>query len=326
MAKVLGMGNALVDIITQIADDNVLEDFGLPKGSMTLVDLDTSNYIHAETAGMPKSKASGGSAANTIHGLAHLGVTTGFVGTVGNDDLGNFFKKDMQVNQIQPILFRTMQETGRAMALITKDSERTFATYLGAAVELSTQDITHDLFEGFGYFYIEGYLVQDRQVIEKAMRLASNEGCKVCLDLASYNIVSENREYFMELISKYVDILFANEEEIRALTGKSPEEGARAIQDTASMVVIKIGAEGSFCFHQGEMTRIGVRPSNPVDTTGAGDLYASGFIYGLIRGQSPETCGQMGAVLAGRVIEGHGAKMDDSTWELLRREIQALED
>ena len=135
MAKVLGMGNALVDIITQIENDEILEEFGLPKGSMTLVDLDTSNFIHAETAGMPKSKASGGSAANTIHGLAHLGVETGFVGTVGDDEMGRFFKKDMQVNNITPILFRTMHETGRAMALISSDSERTFATYLGAAVE-----------------------------------------------------------------------------------------------------------------------------------------------------------------------------------------------
>ena len=112
MMKVLGMGNALVDIIARIDNDKMLESFGLPRGSMTLVDLDTSNYIHAETAGMPKTKASGGSAANTIHGLAHLGIETGFVGTVGNDDMGKFFKKDMEVNNIKPILFRTMNETG----------------------------------------------------------------------------------------------------------------------------------------------------------------------------------------------------------------------
>ena len=143
MTKVLGIGNALVDIITRIKDDEVLENFGLPKGSMTLVDLDTSNYIHAETAGMPKSKASGGSAANTIHGLAHLGVETGFVGSVGNDDMGRFFKKDMAVNNINPILFKTMHETGRAMALISADSERTFATYLGRAFQKGPDQRLH---------------------------------------------------------------------------------------------------------------------------------------------------------------------------------------
>ena len=325
MAKVLGMGNALVDIITQIENDEVLGDFGLPKGSMTLVDLDTSNFIHSETTGMPKSKASGGSAANTIHGLAHLGVETGFVGTVGDDEMGRFFKKDLQVNNITPVLFRTMHETGRAMALISSDSERTFATYLGAAVELSTDDITHDIFEGYEYFYIEGYLVQNRKMIEKAMRLASQANLKICLDLASYNVVEANREFFKELISKYVDILFANEEEIKALNGTSPEAGARELGGIVELAVIKMGGEGSFCFTGGELVRIGVRPSKPIDTTGAGDLYAAGFIYGHMNGLSTENCGKIGAILSGRVIEIIGAKMDESTWEVLRREIKALE-
>ncbi len=326
MAKVLGMGNALVDIITQLENDEMLKDFGLPKGSMTLVDLDTSNYIHAETAGLPKSKASGGSAANTIHGLAHLEVETGFVGTVGNDDMGKFFRKDMQVNSINPILFRTMHETGRAMALISKDSERTFATYLGAAVDLSVDDITHDIFEGYDYFYIEGYLVQDHEMIEKALRLASNAKLKICLDLASFNVVEANRDFFKAMIPKYVDILFANEEEIRALGGKSPEESATDLRNQVELVVVKMGAEGSFCVKGDDMVRIGVRPSNPIDTTGAGDLYAAGFIYGHMKGLSPETCGQMGAVLAGRIIELIGAKMDEASWEVLRREIKSLED
>jgi sugar/nucleoside kinase (ribokinase family) len=325
MAKVLGMGNALVDIMTQIDDDSVLDSFGLPKGSMTLVDLDTSNYIHSETAGLPKSKASGGSAANTIHGLAHMGVETGFVGSVGNDDLGRFFKKDMQINNIQPILFRTMHETGRAMALVSKDSERTFATYLGAAVDLGVDDITHDIFEGYDYFYVEGYLVQDPEMLEKAIRLAANEGLKICLDLASYNIVEANIDFFSALIPKYVDILFANEEEIKALRGKTVEESAIDLKDQVEQVVIKMGAQGSFCICGEEMIRIGVRPSKPVDTTGAGDLYAAGFIYGHMKGFDPETCGKMGAILAGRIIEVIGAKMDEAHWENLRREIHALE-
>lgn len=324
MAKVLGMGNALVDIITQIDNDKILDGFGMPKGSMTLVDLDTSNYIYAETAGMPKSKASGGSAANTIHGLAHLGVETGFVGKVGDDDMGKFFKKDMQVNNISPFLFRSMNETGRAMALISSDSERTFATYLGAAVELSVDDVTHDIFEGYDYFYVEGYLVQNHEMIEKAMRLAAQANLKVCLDLASFNVVDDNKEFFTELITKYVDILFANEEEIKSLSGKSPEEGARDLENMVDIAVIKMGGEGSFCISGGEMIRIGVRPSKPIDTTGAGDLYAAGFIYGHMNGLSMETCGKIGAILSGRVIEMIGAKLDEASWETLRREIKTL--
>ena len=324
MTKVLGMGNALVDIITQINDDRILKGFGLPKGSMTLVDLDTSNYIHAETAGMPKTKASGGSAANTIHGLAHLGIETGFIGKVGNDDMGKFFKKDLLVNKIKPILFRSMQETGRAMALISKDSERTFATYLGAAIALSVDDISLDIFKGYDYFYIEGYLIQDMPMFEKALRLAAKAGLTICLDMASFNVVQKHVDFFKSMISEYVDILFANEEEIRALTGLSPEEGAMQTSKICDLVVIKLGAQGSFCICKEGMVRVGVRPSRAIDTTGAGDLFAAGFIYGHMKGFSAETCGKMGAILAGRVIELIGAKMDESQWEILRREIASL--
>jgi sugar/nucleoside kinase (ribokinase family) len=324
--KVLGMGNALVDIITRIENDKMLQSFGLPRGSMTLVDLDTSNYIHAETAGMAKTRASGGSAANTIHGLAHLGIKTGFIGKVGDDDMGKFFKKDMQVNKIKPILFRSLNETGRAMALISKDSERTFATYLGAAVDLTVEDISQDIFLGYDYFFVEGYLVQDKAMFEKALRLAGKANLKICLDLSSYNVVAADVDFFKSMISQYVDILFANEEEIRALTGLAPEAGARETSEICDTVVIKLGAEGSLCVCKDEMTRIGVRPANAIDTTGAGDLYAAGFIYGHMKGLSAEICGKMGAILSGRVIELIGAKMDEATWEILRREVTALED
>lgn len=319
------MGNALVDIITRIDDDKMLKGFGLPRGSMTLVDLDTSNYIHAETAGLPKTKASGGSAANTIHGLAHLGVETGFVGSVGNDEMGNFFRKDMKVNRIKPILFPSLKETGRAMALISRDSERTFATYLGAATDLRIEDISRDIFQDWDYFYIEGYLVQDKPMFEKALRMAANADLTVCLDLASYNVVEEHVDFFKTMISKYVDILFANEEEIRALTGKSPEEGAAETHEICELVVIKLGAEGSFCLCKEGLVRVGVRPSRAIDTTGAGDLFAAGFIYGHMKKLEPEACGKIGAILAGRVIEMIGAKMDESHWEILRREIASLE-
>jgi len=211
------------------------------------------------------------------------------------------------------------------MALISKDSERTFATYLGAAVDLLSEDLTHDIYKGYDYFYIEGYLVQDQKMFEKALRLAAKAGMKICLDLASYNIVAENVEFFKSLISKYVNILFANEEEIRALTDKLPEEGANEIKELCDIVVIKLGAEGSFCVCDDGMVRIGVRPAKALDTTGAGDLYSAGFIYGHMKGLSAEICGKMGAVLSGRVIELIGAKMDEANWENLRREIASLE-
>ena len=322
--NVLGMGNALVDIITTLKSDEILKNFGLPKGSMTLVDHETSNFLNAETAGLPKQKASGGSAANTIHGLAHLGVETGFIGMVGDDDLGNFFYKDMKNKQIDPILFKSIRETGRAMAFISPDSERTFATYLGAAVELSTEDIDSNIFTGYDFLYLEGYLVQDHQLIEKALRLAKNSGLKVCIDLASYNIVDDHKDFFLQIIRDYVDILFANNLEAESLTGEKPEKAIVTLGALSEIAVIKTGAEGSLAYSNGALTKIGIRPSSPVDTTGAGDMYAAGFLYGLIHNQPIEICGKIGAVIAGKVIEVYGAKMDESVWEKLRREIKTL--
>ncbi len=320
------MGNALVDIITKLKDDKVLNTFGLPKGSMTLVDLDTSNYINAETSGVYKQKASGGSAANTIHGLAHMGVETGFIGKVGDDDLGNFFYKDMRNNKITPILFKSINETGRALALISPDSERTFATYLGAAVELSTEDLNSKVFSGYNYLYVEGYLVQDHELLEKALRLAKKSKLKICIDLSSFNIVDQHKEFFLEIIRDYVDILFGNNQEASSLTGEKPEDAVVTLGKMSEIVIVKLGAEGSLIRSEGKTIRIGVRPSKPIDTTGAGDLYAAGFLYGLIHGMPMEKCGQFGAILSGKVIEVNGGKMDESTWENLRREIKTISD
>jgi len=322
--KILGMGNALVDIITTLEDDTLLETFGLPKGSMTLVDHETSNFINIQTAGLKKQKASGGSAANTIHGLAHMGVKTGFVGMVGDDDLGKFFFKDMKSKKINPMLFKSIRETGRAVALISPDSERTFATYLGAAVELSTEDLDSNVFTGYDYLYLEGYLVQDHALIEKAVRLAKMKGMKICIDLASYNIVEEHRPFFLELIRNQVDIVFANNQEAEALTGEQPEKAVEILGGYTEIAIVKTGAEGSLIFADEALHKIGIRPSKPIDTTGAGDMYASGFLYGLVNGLSLDTCGNIGAILSGRVIEVLGAKMDESTWENIRRQVRAI--
>jgi len=162
-------------------------------------------------------------------------------------------------------------------------------------------------------------------MLEKALRLASEAHLKIYLDLASFNVVAKNQSFFKSIIHEYVNILFANEEEIMALTEKSPEESAMEFQQDTEVVVIKMGAEGSLCMSRGDMVKIGVRPSKPVDTTGAGDLYAAGFIYGQIKGYDLETCGKIGAILAGRIIELEGAKMDESHWENLRREIKTME-
>jgi len=323
--RILGIGNALVDVMIQLKENSVLEKFHLPKGSMTLVDRDLSNVIHIETAGFPKKKSSGGSAANTIHGLAHLGIKSSFIGKVGNDEMGRFFKKDMQVSGIKTILFNSVSDTGKAIALITPDGERTFATHLGAAAELSPDDLSLDIFEGHSYFYIEGYLVQNTELIIKALRLAKLAGLKSCLDLASYNIVEKNRDLLLSALKDYVNIVFANEEEARALTGKNPEDSVQVLSELCDIAVVKKGPKGSLIKSGNSIVRIDALPSKIKDTTGAGDLFASGFIYGMSKSLDLDRSGFIGSLLASKVIEVIGAKMTESTWEMLRRQIMQIE-
>jgi len=319
--KIIGIGNALVDIMTQLKDNSILQKFHLPRGSMTLVDRELSNAIYIETAGLQKHKTSGGSAANTIHGLSHLGVKTAFIGKIGTDEMGSFFKKDMKKAGIKPILFNSMNDTGKVIALIGTDSERTFATYLGAAIELSADDITLDIFKGYNCLYAEGYLVQNTELIEKTLRLAKNAGLIICIDLASYNVVEANRKFLLSILSNYVDIAFANEDESKALTDMKPEKAIQILSELCEIVVIKIGSKGSIIKNRKDLIKIKPLPVKPIDTTGAGDLYAAGFLYGISKNLSLQKCGETGTLLASKVIERIGAKMSEDTWNILRKQI-----
>ncbi|MBU0488817.1 MAG: adenosine kinase [Bacteroidetes bacterium] len=324
MKKVLGLGNALVDIMTRLESDEILTQFNLPKGGMQLVDADFANAVLNAAAGLQKQQASGGSAANTIHGLARLGVPAAFIGKVGNDDYGKFFHDDMLNSGIQPMLLTGSAQSGLAVALVSIDSERTFATFLGAAIEMTPADLTPEMFADASIFHIEGYLVQNHDLVREAMKMAKAAGLTISLDLASFNVVEQNFDFLHEMTEKYVDIIFANEEEAKAFTGSEPEDALLKISDKCRIAVVKIGKQGSLIKNQGIVTRIGVIPANPVDTTGAGDMYASGFLYGLSLGLSMNQCGKIGAILAGNVIDVIGAKMTNETWQKMRIEINEI--
>ncbi|PKP38927.1 MAG: adenosine kinase [Bacteroidetes bacterium HGW-Bacteroidetes-15] len=325
MAKVFGIGNALVDIMTSLNDDELLKALNLPKGSMQLVDEITIGNALQKTIGLSQTLASGGSAANTINGLANLGIETGFIGKVGNDELGQFFHNDMVNCGIKPSLLQGKASTGTALALVTPDSERTFAVYLGAAIEMIPEDINKSNFEGFDYFHIEGYLVQNHALIEKALKLAKQAGLKVSLDLASYNVVEANLNFLHRMVEEYVDIVFANEEEAKAFTGEEPEKALEILGGMSEIAIVKIGAKGSLIKFGDRTYKLGVINVNPIDTTGAGDLYASGFLYGLSKGLSLEKCGEIGAILSGKVIEVIGPKMNIQTWDEIRRLVKQIE-
>ncbi len=315
MKKVIGLGNALVDIMTMLENDDLLAQFNLPKGSMQLVDKTTANYINHSTQHLNKKLASGGSAANTIHGLANLGVSTGFIGKIGNDELGEFFKKDMIDHKIEPKLAYSNTDSGCAIALVTPDSERTFATFLGAAVEISESDILPSQFDGYTHFHIEGYLVQNHDLMLKAVQTAKEKGLIISLDLASFNVVEANKDFLENLILTYVDIVFANEEEAKAFTGHEPETALIALSEKCEIAIVKTGKNGSLIKKGQDVHTIGIIPVNSIDTTGAGDLYASGFLYGLLHNLPLDKCGNIGSVLSGHVIEEIGAKMNLERWE-----------
>jgi sugar/nucleoside kinase (ribokinase family) len=325
MKKVLGIGNALVDIMTILREDQILEQFKLPKGSMQLVSHDMAEQILSTTKDYTQSFSSGGSAANTIHGLAHLGIPCAYIGKVGRDTLGDFFHKDLIDNNIRPILFHGKAESGQAIALVSPDSERTFATYLGAAIELYEGDLSAEMFSGYDYLHIEGYLVQNHDLIRKALQLAKEASLTISLDTASYNVVEANKNFLIEIIRDFVDILFANEEEAKMLTGEEPFKALSMLSALCETAIVKIGAKGSLIQRKNKTHKIAATDVHSIDTTGAGDLYASGFLYGLIHNYPLEQCGHIASILAGNVIEVIGAKMNKDRWEKIQKAIHAFQ-
>lgn len=324
MDKVIGLGNALVDILATIENDSLLQELNLPKGSMQLVNKETSTQVFDRLKNKDISQISGGSASNTIHGLAQLGVSTAFIGKVGSDHFGRFFKEDMQNGGIKPLLFESKTETGRAIALISPDSERTFATFLGAAVELIPEEITKEIFEGYKYLHIEGYLVQNHALVRKAVATAKEMGLIISLDLASYNVVDANKEFLLDITKNYVDILFANEEEGKSFTGLEGEQALNKMAEMVAIAVYKQGKNGSIIKQNNEIFKAEAILVNSIDTTGAGDLYASGFLFGLIRGYSLDKCAQIGSITAGNVVQIIGPKINLGQWENIKAEIAKL--
>ncbi len=312
--KVIGMGNALVDVIVPISSDQVLHELNLPKGSMQLLDDEWLKRIEQYTKGFSTELSSGGSAANTIHGLAALGVDTSFIGSIGKDEFGRFFSHDLSDKNILPMLHEMEAPTGRAMALVSTDSERTFGTYLGAAMMLDAPHINPAHFVGNDYFYIEGYLVQNHKLIETAVKEAKAGGLKVALDLASYNVVEENRDFLKSLLIQYVDLVFANEEEAKSMTGKSPQQAAHEMSQWCEIAVAKEGAKGASVVKGGQLTKILPVPTHAKDASGAGDLFASGFIYGELMGLPISQSGKIAALLSSKVIEFMGPKLPDLVW------------
>lgn len=325
MDKIIGMGNALVDVLVRIDDDSLLEKLHLPKGSMQLIQEDTLSEIRKYTSGMKIHRSTGGSAGNTVCALAALGANPGFIGKVGQDETGAFFGDTLRQRGVNALLATCDLPSGIASTFISTDGERTFGTYLGAAATLRAEDLSRKMFAGYNYLYIEGYLLQDHDLMLRAVQLAKEEGLQVCLDMASYNVVEAERDFFDQLIVKYVDIVFANESEALAYTGKTPHEALEEIASKCSIAVVKTGKEGSLVKKGTEVIQLLSCPvDNVLGTTGAGDFYAAGFMYGLTCGYSLEKCVQISTILATAVIQEVGTTLPAKKWDEIKLNIESL--
>lgn len=325
MKKILGIGSTLVDILSQVPNEEVLNELNLPKGSMTYVNINDAVSIGERLAQQYGSqRAAGDSAANTMSGLARLGAKSGFLTMMGNDEMGQFFTNEMTRTGVEMLALKSDTPTGRVIAMVTPDGERTFATCLGASIELSPDDIKPELFDNWDIFYIEGYLVANPDMLRKAISTAKDKGLKIAIDLASYNVVEESRDFLLELVNNYVDIVFANEQEALALTGMEPENALHYIAERCEIAVVKIGAKGAYIQRGNEIVTIPPMKADVVDTTGAGDMWAAGFLAGLVKGEPLQKCGMMGAIVAKNIIEVMGAKMDDERWDNIHAAIAKL--
>lgn len=321
MEKIIGIGNALVDVLVRLEDEALLEQMQLPKGGMTLIDEAQHQRLRACMEGLSVEQATGGSAGNTMLALAHLGGKAGFVGKVGRDALGKFFADNCKAVGIDARLLQCDLPTGVANTFITPDGERTFGTCLGAAATMQASDITPMLFEGVSMAHIEGYLVQNHDLMETICQTAMEMGVQLSLDLASYNVVAADLPFFRHLVQDYIDIVFANEEEATAFTGqKDPLEALREIAALKCLAVVKLGSKGASARLGDEEVMVKANRVPVADTTAAGDFFAGGFLYALNKGASLKECLSCGALLGEHIIGVVGTRLPEAEWKEIKRQ------
>jgi len=324
MERILGLGNALTDVSVALKEDDILYRMRLPKGGMTHIDEETFEELQFIFSHQDTTITPGGSVGNACRAMAHLGMPTGFIGKVGRDAFGERYAQSLTSVGVENLLIISPTlPSGVCSALISVDGERTFADHMAASLDLKAEDLKAEMLEGYHYMFIEGYLVQNHALIERGAQLAKEAGLKVVMDLASYNIINADRDFCRYLVQQYVDIVFANDEEVRALTGKEPLEALTELSEMVDLAVVKVGAEGSYVQHGSERVKAdAVKVQQVVDTTGAGDHFAAGFLYGLLNGKSLKRCAEIGALVAAYEIQVMGTELSEEQWEEIKKNIE----
>lgn len=311
MTEIVAVGNAIVDVLSR-EDDALLDRLGLVKGTMALTDRARAEEIYSAMS--PGTEVSGGSAANTAAGVASLGGTVRFVGKVGDDDLGEVFTHDIRAAGVRfdPVVARDGDGTARCLVLVTPDAQRTLNTHLGVAADLGPDDIDEDLVASAAVTYLEGYLWDQpaaKEALRKVIGAAHGAGRKIAFTLSDPFCVDRHREEFRALLDDDIDIVFANEIELLSLYEVDDfGEALARLAAACPFAAVTRSEHGSVIVADGVEHVIAAVPTTVVDTTGAGDLYAAGVLFGIARGLAADVCGQLGSIAAAEVISHLGAR------------------
>lgn len=320
----IGLGNALVDVLLRLKGDEVLSEVGMQKGAMDMIDQEQMVKIRRSQEGLERSQAPGGSVCNTMRAMAFLGAKTGFIGKIGSDAVGEYYEEALQKAGVTPHFIKTTGISGSCTVLISPDGERTMATFLGPAPTITPEEITEEMLAAYQCIYIEGYLLVNEELVRSTMQKAKKLGLKVALDLSNFNIVNAFRGLLEEIIPNYVDILFSNESEAETFTGKPAKEAVSMLSELVEVSLVTIGKEGALVGSKGQVWQIPAEGGKPIDTTGAGDHFAAGFLYGQSVGATLEQSARIGSVIAGHIIEVVGAQIPDEQWEQIKLKVDRI--
>ncbi|CDE59805.1 kinase PfkB family [Parabacteroides sp. CAG:409] len=322
--KILGLGNALVDVLSKLDSDETLVKIGIQKGAMDMISREQMYVIRKYQANTETTQAPGGANCNTMRAIALLGGQSGFIGKVGDDSLGQFYEEALLKAGVASYLIKTEGPSGACTVFISPDGERTMGTFLGPAPTISPDEITEDVLRNYNCIHIEGYLIVNEELVRETMKKAKRLGLKVALDLANYNIVNAYKGLLEEVIPQYVDILFANASEAEAFTGLPAQEAVKALEKQVHVALVTLGKDGSLIGSEGKFYHVDAEGGKPVDTTGAGDNFAAGFLYGQSVGASLVQSAQIGSMLSGYVIDVVGPQVPADKWEQIKLKVKTI--
>ncbi len=320
---ILGIGTPLLDHLLPVSEV-YLNTLPGKKHGMEPVDYPSLISIIEKSGSIPKQKA-GGSCANTIKGLAALGWDCALTGKSGKDPVSEKVSEDLLQNSVQPYLCTSNTPTSHVLCLITPDGKRTCRAFLGAGGEMTPDDLDPQLFKHTKLVHIEGYSLLCPGLTHRAMELAKQAGAKISFDLGSFELVENYKDLILQLFTEFVDVLFSNEDEILALTGLDPKDGCRSLSNLGKISVVMMGKEGCWAGLGNYQVQCPAYPVDPIDTTGAGDLFASGFLHGFLKQKTLEECARYGAITGGSVVQVVGAEIPLNRWPVIRKRISDLQ-